>query len=141
VFVRRSLVALLVCLAVLAFASCEGEEAPPAGAAPQGPVTQSEADSTIAGLCEMLELGRHDRDGVNDAFFDESHASLHRIAAEAQSDDRAATGLLLERKQLVENDLLSDPIPKTFDDDIQALVDATGGALQELDLNAPDCDD
>ena len=130
---------MLITATVAALAACDDDAAVPTGVTPEGPVTQSEADGAIAGLCEMARTGRGDRDTVNDLFYDKSHASLHRIAAEAQASDRAATGLLLERKQLVENDLLSDPIPKTFEDDIRTLVDATGGALRVIDLKPSDC--
>ncbi|MEX2275802.1 MAG: hypothetical protein WEA10_09625 [Actinomycetota bacterium] len=137
----RYVFTLVAALALLALPACSDDgKSSPDGAVPEGPVTQVEADRTVSGLCEMLRIGRRDRDALNDVFFDQSHAGLHRIAADAQSRDRAATGLLLERKQLVENDLLADPIPKTFDEDIDSLVHATSGALRVIDLDAPRCD-
>ena len=104
-----------------------------------GTVTQAEADGTVAGLCDMAERGGRDRDAVNAVFYDESHAGLHRIAADAQTHDRAAAALLLERKQLVEQDLLADPIPSTFRGDVRDLLAATSAALEAAGLRAPGC--
>ena len=111
--------------------------APPTQAT--GAVTQAEADGTVAGLCELVELGGDDRDAANAVFYDQSHAGLHRIAADAERADRAAAALLLERKQLVEQDLLDAPIPSTFRHDLMELLRATSAAIEAADLDPSGC--
>ena len=72
-------------------------------------------------------------------FYDQSHAGLHRITADAERADRAAAALLLERKQLVEQDLLDAPIPSTFRHDLRELLRATSAAIEAADLDPSGC--
>ena len=140
----RSILALVLALGVSATlaTACSDDpgvdpSAPPTQAT--GPVSQPEADRTIAGLCQLVELGGDDREAANAVFYDESHAGLHRIAADAERADRAAAALLLERKQLVEQDLLDDPVPPTFRHDLRDLLRATSAAIEAAGLAPGGC--
>lgn len=135
--IRTAAVAAL--LVLLTGCSDDPTVAVPSPTPPSGTVDQAEADGTVAGLCDMAELGRGRREELNAIFFDRSHEGLHRIAADVQEDDRAAAAVLLERKQLVEQDLLADPVPASFHEDLRELIDATGAALRSAGLRAPAC--
>ncbi|MEX0754554.1 MAG: hypothetical protein WEA54_04440 [Actinomycetota bacterium] len=138
---HRRLACVLAVLALVA-AGCNGDAEPEPTTPPSqtiGPVSQAEADATVEGLCEMIGLGRGERDAVNAIFYDESHAGIHRIAADVETDDRAAAALLLERKLLVEQDLLAEPISESFRSDVHDLVDAISAAVKVLGFRAPDC--
>jgi hypothetical protein len=101
-------------------------------------VTQDAVDEAILGLCEIE--GAIDRDAAEAVFADRSHQTLHVIAAATEVVDRGAAAGLLVTKQIVEADLSEPALPTEFAADVQALLEATRGALQAIGLDAPACE-
>ena len=127
---------------LLALVACGGGT-PGASPAPSGPsgslgvMTADAGTQALAALCELR--GVTDRDPANALFFDHAHQTLHVLAAATEPVDRVPAAGLLEAKQVVEADLLADTLPETFADDVGALLVATRGALEAVDLPAPGC--
>lgn len=130
--VRRGVMAaagLVIVLAVAAVAATRDDPAPPSPYA-----------DAHAGLCDSRRLaGNGDADGARRAFFDRSHAPLHRLAADAGESDRAAAARLLEAKNAVERDFGGGPANLQSDLDrllatTRSAIDVTGAA------EPPPCD-
>ena len=126
----------------LALVACGGDT-PGASPAPSGPsgslgvMTADAGTQALTALCELRSVT--DRDQANALFFDHAHQTLHVLAAATEPVDRVPAAGLLEAKQVVEADLLADTLPETFADDVGALLVATRGALEAVDLPAPGC--
>ena len=129
-------------LVLVALVACGGDT-PGASPAPSGPsgslgvMTADAGTQALTALCELRTVT--DRDQANALFFDHAHQTLHVLAAATEPVDRVPAAGLLEAKQVVEADLLADTLPETFADDVGALLVATRGALEAVDLPAPDC--
>jgi hypothetical protein len=136
---RRAIALLALALAVAAGACAGSGDAGPSPfpSGSLGPVTPAAASEAIRGLCEMV--GATDREAAATVFLDRSHQTLHVIAAATDVVDRAAGARLLEAKQVIEADLTEPVLPDGFGDDVAALIDATRGALDAIDLDAPAC--
>jgi hypothetical protein len=137
---RRAIAACALAIALVA-AACDGSSGTPAASPPPsgalGPVTPDAAAEAVRGLCDMA--GDPDRDAAATTFFDRSHQTLHVLAAAAEVADRAAAARLLEAKQAIEADLREPVLPEAFGDHLDALLDATRGALDAIGLDAPAC--
>ncbi len=138
----RALACLLIVAATVASAcggsGGDGEPSPlPSGS--HGPVTSDASDESILGLCELV--GATDRDSAVATFQDRSHQTLHVIAAATEVVDRGAAAGLLEAKQVVESDLTEPVLPEGFAGDVEALLEATRGALEAIGLEPPACPD
>jgi hypothetical protein len=129
-------------LVLIALVAC-GSGTPGASPAPSGPsgslgvMTADAGTQALTALCELRSVT--DRDQANAMFFDQAHQTLHVLAAATEPVDRVPAAGLLEAKQVVEADLLADTLPETFADDVGALLVATRGALEAVDLPAPGC--
>lgn len=129
-------------LVLLALVACGGDTtgASPAPSGPSGSLGVMTADAgtqALTALCELRSVT--DLDQANALFFDHAHLTLHVLAAATEPVDRVPAAGLLEAKQVVEADLLADTLPVTFADDVGALLVATRGALETVDLPAPGC--
>ena len=129
-------------LAVLALTACGGGAAPPTPAPSDpsgslGVMTAEAGTEALAALCQLRSAT--DRDTANGLFFDRAHLTLHVLAAATEPVDRVPAAGLLETKQIVEADLQADALPHTFSDDVEALIEATGTALDTVGLPSPDC--
>jgi hypothetical protein len=138
----RRLLGPIPALVLLALVACSGGSADPTPA-PSGPsgslgvMTADGGTQALAALCELRSVA--DRDTANALFFDHAHQTLHVLAAATEPVDRVPAAGLLEAKQVVEADLLADTLPESFADDVGALLEATRGALEAVDLPAPGC--
>jgi hypothetical protein len=129
-------------LALLSLLACSGgsDDPTPAPSGPSGSLGVMTADAGTQALTALCELrGVTDRDSANALFFDQAHQTLHVLAAATEPVDRVPAAGLLEAKQVVEADLLADSLPDSFEDDVGALLEATRGALEAVDLPAPGC--
>ena len=129
---------VLVMVALVACGGTTGASPVPSG--PSGSLGVMTADAgteALTALCELRNVT--DRDQANALFFDHAHQTLHVLAAATEPVDRVPAAGLLEAKQVVEADLLADTLPETFADDVDALLVATRGALEAVDLPAPGC--
>ena len=137
---RRPLGSIPV-FALLVLVACGGGGGPtPAVSGPSGSLgvmTAEAGTEALAALCQLRSAT--DRDTANGLFFDRAHLTLHVLAAATEPVDRVPAAGLLEAKQVVEADLLADTLPETFAGDVGALLVATRGALEAVDLPAPGC--
>ncbi len=113
----------------------DGPSAPPSSAL--GPVTAEAAAEAVRGLCDLASAtGRAEAEAT---FLDRSHETLHVIAAATEVRNRDAAAGLLEAKQRVEADLAETELPPDFAADVGALIRATRGAIEAIELEAPAC--
>jgi hypothetical protein len=127
---RRLPAALL--LAALALGACDG-------AAPDPPDRMEDRWlAAVDGLCGALTSAQ-EPEASQQAFYDRSHMTLHEIAAELQSADRAAAAALLEAKDRVEGDYRTGAAPSKLEADLTRLIGATVEGLRALDVESPGC--
>lgn len=128
--------------AALAGASCGPSQTsvtPPAPSGPLGVVTVEDARRAVSALCEIAGRDGTDRDAANAAFYDRAHQTLHVIAAAVEVGDRPAAAVLQQEKGVVEEDLARRRLPRSFADDVEALVDGTRDALARVGIDVPPC--
>ncbi|MGH2529063.1 MAG: hypothetical protein ACRDH0_07010 [Actinomycetota bacterium] len=135
---RRSVDLAIVTALVLVSCGSPGESGPASPSGALGAVSQDAADRAVSGLCEM-RTNAGDRDAANRVFYDRSHEQLHAIAAAAQLGDPAVAGRLLRAKERIEADLRPERFPGGFVRNLDALIGATGDALEAIGLEAPRC--
>ena len=139
--VRPRPLPVLIALA-LTLAGCSeaggGGVTEPAPSGALGPVSQDAADEAVLGLCAIVEAV--DVGSASAEFQDRSHQTLHVIAAAADVADRDAAATLLEAKQRVEADLSRARLPEDFAGDVEALLEATRGALDAIGLEPAPCE-
>ena len=137
---RRALTAAVFALAVVAAACGERGDAGDGEPLPSGSlavVTPDAATSAVLGLCDLTNAT--DVVEARATFLDRSHATLHAIAAAADTRDRASAAALFEAKQRVEAALARDDLPNRFQRDVETLIGATRDALDAIGLDAPAC--
>lgn len=138
---RRSFLAPVVCLGIATLVACGGGGEPsPEASGPSGSLgvmTAEAGTETVTALCDLRDAS--ERDAANATFFDRAHQNLHVLAAATENVDRVPAAGLLEAKQVVEADLLSDTLPAGFHGDVSDLLVATRTALETVGLPAPDC--
>ena len=119
--------------------TCGSASSPEASEPPATSVSQTDADTMIAGLCEMsVELG-DDVVAARTVFYDDVHERLHRFATKAEVIDTALAGALLEAKQLVEADLESAAVPTDYGGHLNRLLAVTQDAVVQLGFGDPGC--
>jgi hypothetical protein len=112
---------------------------PPAPSGSLGVVTAEDARRAVKALCEIAGREGTDRDAANAAFYDRAHQTLHVIAAAVEVRDRAAAAMLQQDKGVVEEDLARRRLPRSFADDVEALVGGTRDALARIGIDVPPC--
>ena len=112
---------------------------PPAPSGSLGVVTTEDARRAVSALCEIAASEGTDRDAANAAFYDRAHQTLHVIAAAVEMRDRAAAAVLQQDKGVVEEDLARRRLPRSFADDVEALVGRTRDALARVGIDVPPC--
>jgi hypothetical protein len=93
----------------------------------------------VSALCEIAADEGSDRAAANAAFYDRAHQTLHVIAAAVEVRDRAAAAALQQDKGVVEEDLARRRLPRSFADDIAALVSETRDGLARVGIDVPAC--
>ena len=135
---RRALTAALFALAVLAAAcGADRETGEPSPSSSFGVVTPDAATTAVLGLCDLTNATDVVEAGAT--FLDQSHATLHAIAAAADERDRASAAALFEAKQRVEAALARPELPPRFQRAVETLISATRDALDAIDLDPPAC--
>ena len=137
---RRAPVSLCLAAALLGACGTAAPEPTPAASGPSGSLgvmTAEAGTEAVAALCDLR--GATERDTANATFFDRAHQTLHVLAAATETVDRVPAAGLLQAKQVVEADLRSAPLAKSFRADVDALLDAGRAALETVDLPAPGC--
>lgn len=123
-------------------ASCEANGSGATPAAPSGSlgvVTVEDARRAVSALCEIAAHEVAARDAANATFYDRAHQTLHVIAAAVEVRDRAAAAALQQDKGVVEEDLARQRLPRSFADDVMALVSGTRDALARVGIDVPPC--
>jgi hypothetical protein len=111
----------------------------PAPSGSLGLVTVEDARRAVSALCEIAADGGADRDAANAAFYDRAHQTLHVIAAAVEVRDRAAAAALQQDKGMVEEELSRERLPRSFAEDVRALVSGTRDALAQVGIDLPPC--
>ncbi len=129
---RPRVLAAILLLASVSLGACDSE--PP-------PAPDRKEDRWLAavdGLCGALTSAQ-EPEASQQAFYDRSHMTLHEIAAELQSVDRAATAALLEAKNRVESDYRAGASPSELEADLSRLITSTVEGLRAMDVESPGC--
>ena len=134
--------AIIAALSLVACSGGGGGSAPPTPSGPSGSlgvVTLGDARVAVAGLCQIAAAGGDDRDAANATFYDRVHEELHVIVAAVEGPDRAAATVMQQDKFVVEDDLLHDPLPRSFVRDVDRLASSTRTALGAVGIEVPTC--
>lgn len=101
----------------------------------RGPETSYEA--TVAGLCRAASLSAAgDRSAASNTFYDQSHLTLHLLAARVEAQDRRVAADLLVQKDRVEYEL--DTGAATLPADLRALADHARTAIGIIGAPVPE---
>ena len=92
--------------------------------------------TTVVGLCQAArEAADGDRVAATNTFYDQSHQSLHVLAAQVESRDRSIATRLLETKNTVENELnIGGP---ALPGNLRALAEDARDAMRALGKPVP----
>ena len=135
---RRALRAAVFALAVVAAAcGADLDAGEPSPSSSFGVVTPDAATTAVLGLCDLTNATDVVEAGAT--FLDQSHATLHAIAAAADARDRASAAALFEAKQRVEAALARPELAPRFQRDVETLIGTTRDALDAIGLDAPAC--
>jgi hypothetical protein len=92
----------------------------------------------VTALCTLLVTD--DPDEAARAFEDHAHDTIHAIADGVRDIDPALAGAVLEAKDPIETAVARGDPPRSYRDDVRALLDAVGAALHALGAPAaPTC--
>ena len=125
--------ALAAVAALLVLTACGDDSDPPAR--PRAAET-----TLVADLCVVLDAAAAgDVDRARSSF---DHGPLHTLADDATGADRSVAARLLEAKEAVESGLAADdPDPDELVTDLDALIEATGDALEATGAStSPTCE-
>jgi hypothetical protein len=134
--------AVLSAAALVGLSSCGASGSGMARPLPSGSlgvVTVEGARRAVSALCEIAAHEAADRDAASAAFLDRAHQTLHVIAAAVEVRDRPAAAALQQAKGVVEEDLARRRLPRSFADDIAALVSETRNSLERVGIDVPPC--
>jgi hypothetical protein len=130
---------LVAAIALGATACGDGGTGDPSTAppSPSAGVTASTAAAAVDALCRMAAID--DATDAKATFYDDAHATLHAIAAAADTKEVGSDAELLIAMQRVEAELEDPSLPPAYGDDIRALRMITLRTLGGIGLDAPPC--
>ena len=140
----RPFAAALLVSALLVAGCGASDEAGPGdppsdGASPSGDLAP-EIGAYVALCSVQVDAAAQDVATAEATFRDEVHETLHHLADEVETVDRAIAAGLLQAKSSVEADFAEDaPDPATTAADVQELLSAMGNALEAVGFEAPGC--
>ncbi len=124
-------------LALFASACGGANDDPRATASPSAALTTATAAAAVDALCRMDSIA--DVDEARATFYDEAHATLHEIAAEAATEEIGSDSELLIAMVRVEAELEEASLPPTYAHDIRTLQLVTTRTLDAIEVDVPGC--
>ena len=128
----------LALVATVVAPACTQDPVARPGTSSPGPLSQAAVSEAVTALCTLLVTD--DPDEAARAFEDHAHDTIHAIADGVRDIDPALAGAVLEAKDPIETAVARGDPPRSYRDDVRALLDAVGAALHALGAPAaPTC--